>query len=401
MKKWCKVLAALMLVVSILTPLPVQAASCDEKIAVLKDAGIISGYPDGSLGLEKPISRAEVSVLLIRMTGNFAEGSGPQVFNDVSSRHWASGYIYAACQMKNRGGVPMIVGYPDGSFGPGNPISNAEIMKIFVVAAKAGLSQADVAGATWPTSWIGWADELGIVGSGSGIGSLSPQMPATRGDVFVMLYNAAQSTMPTGETGKFRPVPKPPKPAKPGKLKKVPNNPAPAFNSGQLIDHRVFQKEFLSLVNYDRARMGLEPLQWDGNLSKGTVMRSQELADYGDTGVNGKTHVRVDGRSWETAFDYLGPDFYSKPRGENLMNLFYTHNRGYMLRECQWYLQDPVALAQRLYIEWWNSTGHRANMMNPNYRYINVQVRVSPKIRFYNEKGIDTVNITGVTTFRG
>lgn len=401
MKKWCKVLGLLMLATSLLAPSSAWAAGRDEKINALKNEGVVTGYPDGSLGLERPISRAEVSVLLTRMTGNRVNGPGYQVFKDVPASHWASGYVQTASRLKNPQGVPAIAGYPDGSFRPGNPVTNAEMMKMLTVAAKKDLTPADVRGAAWPSSWISWANELGIVGGGSDIGGLDPKAPATRGDVFVMLYNAAQSTMPTGETGKFRPVPKPPKPAKPGKLKKVPNNPAPAFNSGQLIDHRAFQKEFLSLVNYDRARMGLEPLQWDGNLSKGTVMRSQELADYGDTGVNGKTHVRVDGRSWETAFDYLGPDFYSKPRGENLMNLFYTHNRGYMLRECQWYLQDPVALAQRLYIEWWNSTGHRANMMNPNYRYINVQVRVSPKIRFYNEKGIDTVNITGVTTFRG
>ena len=67
MKKCSKILAALVLLMSILMPSPVHAAGRDEKIVALKNAGVISGYPDGSLGLDKPISRAEVSVLLIRL----------------------------------------------------------------------------------------------------------------------------------------------------------------------------------------------------------------------------------------------------------------------------------------------------------------------------------------------
>lgn len=72
MKKWCKLLATLMLATSLLVPSPAWAVGRNDKINALKNEGVVTGYPDGSLGLDRPISRAEVSVLLIRMTGDGA-----------------------------------------------------------------------------------------------------------------------------------------------------------------------------------------------------------------------------------------------------------------------------------------------------------------------------------------
>ena len=70
MKKWCKALAALILATSLFLPSSAWASGRRDKINALKNEGVVTGYPDGSLGLDRPISRAEVSVLLIRMTGN-------------------------------------------------------------------------------------------------------------------------------------------------------------------------------------------------------------------------------------------------------------------------------------------------------------------------------------------
>lgn len=241
MKKCSKILAALVLLMSILMPSSVRAAGRDEKIAVLKNTGVISGYPDGSLGLNKPISRAEVSVLLIRMTSDTVNGSGAQMFKDVPSSHWASGYVQTACNLRNPEGISTIVGYPDSSFRPGNSVTNAEVMKMLTVVAKKDLTPSEVKNSTWPTSWINWAGELGIVGSGSGVGALNAKAPATRGDVFVMLYNATQGTVPAGGTGEYRPVSEQPKVAPirkaPQPAKPVENNvdEFAAFNSGKAL----------------------------------------------------------------------------------------------------------------------------------------------------------------------
>ena len=57
MKRRLKLFTALLLSLGLLLPAgEAFAESRDEKIAVMKDLGIVNGYPDGSLGLKKPLS---------------------------------------------------------------------------------------------------------------------------------------------------------------------------------------------------------------------------------------------------------------------------------------------------------------------------------------------------------
>ncbi len=179
MKRICRLLAVLFLATGLILPArSAFAASRDEKIAYLQKAGVVTGYPDGTLGLDAPIKRSEIATLLDGKQAEAAEKAA--VFKDVPTSHWANGFIRVASQMKNPGGVSAIIGYPDGTFRPEKNISNAEMMKILVAGAKAD----------WPASWINWAREMNIVGPGAGVDGLDPDKSATRGDVFVMVYNA-------------------------------------------------------------------------------------------------------------------------------------------------------------------------------------------------------------------
>lgn len=402
MKRLCRVLAVFFLAAGLILPVSeAYAASRDEKIATLQKAGLVTGYPDGTLGLDKPIKRSEMSVLLLRMMGRTVEGAGLETFEDVPSDHWASGYIYEARLLNSTSGVKIISGYPDNTFKPEKNITNAEIMKILVVMAKPGLTPQAVGAATWPSSWVAWSDEMGIIGAGSGLGHLNPNAPAKRGDVFTMIYNAAASTVGPGEPVNFQPVPKSVTTPGAALRKPLPKNYITAFNSGSYFDHRAFQQEFLRIMNMDRSVNGLPPLQWAEDLTRGTVQRSQELADYGSVMVNGRGHVRLDGRLWDTAFDYLQPQFQRADRGENLLGIPFYQSKNTMVVECKLLLSDPYFMARYCYAQWWSSPGHRANMMDPNYRYANVQVRVSPKSRDINFPGGDIVNFTATTVFRG
>lgn len=192
MKRICRLLAVLFLATGLILPARgAFAASRDEKIAYLQKAGVVTGYPDGTLGLDAPIKRSEIATLLVKIDGKQAEAAEKAaIFKDVPTSHWANGFIRVASQMKNPGGVSAIIGYPDGTFRPEKNISNAEMMKILVAGAKADLTLADEAKADWPASWINWAREMNIVGPGAGVGELDPDKSATRGDVFVMVYNA-------------------------------------------------------------------------------------------------------------------------------------------------------------------------------------------------------------------
>lgn len=402
MKRLCRVLAVFFLAVGLILPVSeAYAVGRDEKIATLQKAGLVTGYPDGTLGLDKPIKRSEMSVLLMRMMGRTVEGAGLETFEDVPSDHWASGYIYEARLLNSTSGVKIISGYPDNTFKPEKNITNAEIMKILVVMAKPGLTPQAVGAATWPSSWIAWSDEMGIIGAGSGLGNLNSIAPAKRGDVFTMIYNAAASTVGPGEPVNFQPVPKSMTTPGAALRKPLPKNYIAAFNSGSYFDHRAFQQEFLRIMNMDRSVNGLPPLQWAEDLTAGTVQRSQELADYGSVMVNGQGHVRLDGRLWDTAFDYLQPQFQRAARGENLLAMPFYQNKNTMVVECKLLLSDPFFMARYCYAQWWSSPGHRANMMDPNYRYANVQVRVSPKSRDIKFPGGDIVNFTATTVFRG
>lgn len=402
MKRLCRVLAVFFLAAGLILPVSeAYAVGRDEKIATLQKAGLVTGYPDGTLGLDKPIKRSEMSVLLMRMMGRTVEGAGLETFEDVPSDHWASGYIYEAHLLNSTSGVKIISGYPDNTFKPEKNITNAEIMKILVVMSKSGLTPQAVGAATWPSSWVAWSDEMGIIGAGSGLGHLNPNAPAKRGDVFTMIYNAAASMVGPGEPVNFQPVPKSVTTPGAALRKPLPKNYIAAFNSGSYFDHRAFQQEFLRIMNMDRSANGLPPLQWAEDLTPGTVQRSQELADYGSVMVNGRGHVRLDGRLWDTAFDYLQPQFQTVARGENLLGIPFYQRKNTMVVECKLLLSDPYFMARYCYAQWWSSPGHRANMMDPNYRYANVQVRVSPKSRDINFPGGDIVNFTATTVFRG
>lgn len=242
MKRICRLLAVLFLATGLILPARgAFAASRDEKIAYLQKAGVVTGYPDGTLGLDAPIKRSEIATLLVKIDGKQAEAAEKAaVFKDVSTSHWANGFIRVASEMKNPGGVSAIIGYPDGTFRPEKNISNAEMMKILVAGAKADLTLADEAKADWPASWINWAREMNIVGPGAGIGELDPDKSATRGDVFVMVYNAKVKEQQLAET------PAEPKPDDKSLKDQDPLNAANRGNAFSMIFNGTWRKNLLN-----------------------------------------------------------------------------------------------------------------------------------------------------------
>lgn len=396
MKRTVKKLALLLLALAALLPASkAYAMTREEKIAVLQDKGIVTGYPDGSLGLDQPIKRSEVATLLVKLArAEDAAQMKTRAYSDVPLNHWANGYIHVASHIKGKGGVRTLVGYPNGTFGPEKYIFNAEMMKIAVVIADGSLTPAQAAQTPWPDGWVVRAYEAGIVGKGSGIGGLSPDSPATRGDVFVMLYNGM---------AKAPAAPRPDRPAQPAQPMPKPvlakNDLVAAFNRGQSYDEAAFRNEFLRLINEDRHRLGLQPLEWADDLERGGITRCEELAAHGSISVGGRDHVRTDGRKWDTAFSYLQPRIFTTTRGENLLEICNTSTVR-IGKNSRPLLTDGKQLARTYYKLWWDSPSHRENMMYPPYRYINVQTRASDLSRDAGP-GRYAVLFVGSTHFRG
>ena len=101
-----------------------------------------------------------------------------------------------------------------------------------------------------------------------------------------------------------------------------------------------FEMQVLNLCNAERAKYGLAPLSWDAaNLAPGAAIRAQEITVY-------FSHTRPDGSRCFTAITNPG------------------------------WVGENIAAGQRTPEEvvntWMNSSGHRANILNANFRKLGV-----------------------------
>jgi tripeptidyl-peptidase-2 len=104
---------------------------------------LVRGYPDGTFRPDRPITRAEISALLVRVLKlePGLPGPGGLPFPDRGDvPGWAAGYIRVAFE---RG---MIRGYPDGNFRPGAGTTRAETACLVYRAVRSGGQLFDVVG---------------------------------------------------------------------------------------------------------------------------------------------------------------------------------------------------------------------------------------------------------------
>lgn len=80
-------------------------------------AGVLKGYPDGTIRRGAPITRAETAAMLVRLEGDALNKSKP---NTDYTNHWASKEIETAIKKG------YFVGYEDGSIRPDTNITRAE-----------------------------------------------------------------------------------------------------------------------------------------------------------------------------------------------------------------------------------------------------------------------------------
>ena len=94
-----------------------------ESVERLVNAGIISGYPDGTFKPEGNITRAEL-VKIVNMVFEFTQKDEAANLTDVNSEDWFCDNVLIAQQ------AGYIVGYPDGTFKPEGLITREEFCKI-------------------------------------------------------------------------------------------------------------------------------------------------------------------------------------------------------------------------------------------------------------------------------
>ena len=92
----------------------------NKAISTLANAGVLTGYPDGTFGPSRSITRAE----LVTIVDRFAEAEGGVAsFFDVGT-HWAASSIGSSEANS------WVNGYPDGSFKPNGAITRAETFAV-------------------------------------------------------------------------------------------------------------------------------------------------------------------------------------------------------------------------------------------------------------------------------
>jgi hypothetical protein len=185
-RKLVALLVALTFLFSVAAPAMAADASDAEKAAgKLEALGIIEGYPDGSFGLDREITRAEFAKVAVIASGHGDAGdilkSTPSKFSDVKTNEWYTGWINLAASQG------YVKGYPDGTFRPNDKITNAEVVTVLLRL----LGYNDNLPGDWPTNYIVKAVALEIT---KGI-SFDAKAFAVRGEVFMMADKALDTEM--------------------------------------------------------------------------------------------------------------------------------------------------------------------------------------------------------------
>ncbi|MBN1078040.1 CAP domain-containing protein, partial [Clostridium botulinum] len=107
------------------------------------------------------------------------------------------------------------------------------------------------------------------------------------------------------------------------------------------------ENKILQLMNEKRVQAGLKPLIMDNTLLQVARYKSNHMIQY-----NYFDHTNPDGTKWVNWLQTIGYKYNTT--GENIAYNTY----------------DPV----ELFNQWWNSQGHRENMMNPSYTKVGVGV---------------------------
>jgi len=157
-------------------------------ITELARQGLVSGYPDGTFGPNRQITRAEFVALLDRLLSlPEAAQTAAAPFVDVPAGHWAGDVLARAAD------AGLVAG-DRGLFRPNDPITRAEVAAILTRALNlppgGELRFTDAVDVpVWAQSSMAAAVEAGLV-AGLGDGSLRPLRAATRAEACAMLSRA-------------------------------------------------------------------------------------------------------------------------------------------------------------------------------------------------------------------
>lgn len=202
MIKFKKLMASVLLCAAMLSMVfPVGAANSsfsdvhDDTTAlnadVLRLMGVVSGSGNNSFSPNSNLTRAQFCVMAVNVMGRSDDvpiHTTRTIFTDVTSRHWARGYVNLAASITVGGssaeqsGSRLISGVGTGEFKPDDQITFAQAVTILMRMLGYG---DDTVGAVWPAGYLNLAASLHLT---DGI-TAAPSAPITRAQAAQLFVN--------------------------------------------------------------------------------------------------------------------------------------------------------------------------------------------------------------------
>lgn len=166
---------------------------------ILRLMGVVSGTGGNQFNPNQVLTRAQFCTMAVNFMGlgdQVVLHSTRTIFTDVTSKHWARGYVNLAASTMIGGdagtsadgetpvaGTPLISGVGDGRFLPDDQISYAQAVTILI---RVLAYSSDKVGAVWPDGYLNLAQSIGLT---KGL-SLQPGSSLTRAQAAQLLVNA-------------------------------------------------------------------------------------------------------------------------------------------------------------------------------------------------------------------
>lgn len=178
---------------------PDTAVSAD----VLRLMGVVSGKGGNNFASQDTLTRAEFCTMMIGIMGRrdeVASYTTRTIFTDVTSSHWARGYVNLAASItvggsEDKPGGKLISGVGDGTFQPDRNITYGEAVTILMRVLNYTDQQV---GAVWPDGYLNSAASIGLT---QGL-SLSGSSALTRAQA-ARLFLSLLSTQPLGSASPY------------------------------------------------------------------------------------------------------------------------------------------------------------------------------------------------------
>lgn len=153
----------------------------EQKFNALKEAGIVSGFPDGLSHLDRTLTRAELAKIIVNSL-DLEPVTGVATYKDkgYSANHWAAPYIEAAT-------AAGILNGKDATkklFDPSGAVTVQELAKVLVTALKLEVpADANNTASEWAKGYVAAAVNAGYIADG-----INYQAAATRSQATVAAY---------------------------------------------------------------------------------------------------------------------------------------------------------------------------------------------------------------------